>query len=497
MSKLLGRPPERKYLPFKEKVDTLKPASKISRPEEQQQKKQQQQQQQPQQQSFFNQTVRNNNNNNPAVTKKSTSTFNLIPWGTGQAKKIMGSNSSELSKKLLNAKIFQRYNIFTKLWYIDKSAYTGKSVHKTFSALKRKLTKSMTAFEDFNLDESLWNMKLYCALFPTNKDAIDFINEHKKSWFLDTIQEKLSKLIRIKKGTVEPLMKFQEKDTDILEMQKLKLDDFKDLEAVKKKIPFLTEIFTEDIKEFITRVLNELKNMAYENAETVLEKAETGEEKKEIKEKRFRLFGSKTSDEIVGTTVQEFTERINKAKIYRNYNLVTKQWDIDPFLETKVTNRKRQYYNLKKYIKKELTTFEDVEGLSPPEWDESVFCALFPKSTLAIQKVNEKKIDAVRDILFRMRFDFKPSVKKENYIKFRNSPDGKEIFDLSLEQLKDVDALEKRPGFTFLKGNKDEVKNALEKLQLDEAPKVGGGVTKKKNRFRKTMKKRRKRNFIF
>ena len=516
MSKLFGRPPERKYLPFQEKAEGLKPAQKIVRPEKpiSNNSNNNSNNNNNNNNSNYNNnsTIRNNSvatNNNVTATKKSTSTFNLIPWGTGQAKKIMGSSGYELSKKLKDAKIFQIYDVFTKKWWIDTThTYIIRSVHKTFSALKRKLTKSMTTFTDFNLDESLWNMKVYVALFPTNKDSIDYINEYKKSWFLKTIQKRLSRAIRSKKRTQEPLSPSEEKDPDILAMLKLTMTDFKDVNKVKQKLPSLAEYLTTETEEFIKRVIEEEKNMPFENAETVLEKGETGEPKKEIKEKRFRLFGSKTSDEIVGTTFEQFTEKINKAKIYRKYNLTTKQWDVDPFLETKVTNRKRQYHNLKRYIKKDLETFENVEGLLPPDWDESVFCVLFPETAFAVQKINEKKIDALRELVFNIRFELKKDVKKETYIRFRGTPDGKEVFGLTFEELKNGDELEKRSGFRFFKGHKDELRNAIQNLQLDEMPEkrptqAVGGSRRRTRRIRRSKNKtknnnqRRKPNFIF
>lgn len=487
MSKLLGRPPERQFLPFKEKVDSLNPSKKVVRAAPKPVVKTQTNNIQ---QSNIQQTQQNNiqqTQNNQ--TQKSTSTFNLIPWGTGQAKKLLGRNSTELAANLKNAKIFQQFNIDDNHWWPIENVETVKDVNKTFNAVKRKLTKNMTTFTDFNLDESLWNMKVYAALFPTNKDALELINKHKISWYLDAIKQKLSKAIRNKKGTVESL---QETDPDILNVMKLTLDELKDLENVKNKNPFLTDILSEDTVSYINGVIEKQKQMLYENAETVLEKSGIPE-KKEIKEKRFRLFGSKTADEIVGTTVEEFTERMNKAKIYRKYNLDTKQWDVDTFLEIKA-NRKNQYYNLKKKIKENLTTFTKIEGLFPPDWDETVFCALFPETPFAIEKLNQKKLDSVRDIMFRKRFNFKPTTAKETYLKFRVSVDGKEIFNLSYEQLKDVDALEKQ--FSFLKGSKDEMKHAIAKIQLDDVNKekqVGGGRRTLKRRSRRKCRSRRRK----
>lgn len=499
MSKLLGRPPERKFLPFKEKVDSLNPAKKVVRAAPKPVVKTQNINNVPQnntQQNNIQQTQNNQTQNNQ--TQKSTSTFNLIPWGTSQAKKLLGRNSTELAQNLKNAKIFQQFNIEDNHWWPIENGETVKDANKTFNAVKRKLTKNMATFTDFNLDESLWNMKVYAALFPTNKDALDLINQHKLSWYLDAIKKKLSKAIRNKKGTIESL---EEKDPDILNVMKLTMDELKDLENVKKKIPFLTDILSEDTVSYINGVIEKQKQMPYENAETVLEKSGIPE-KKEIKEKRFRLFGNKTADEIVGTTVEEFTQRMNKAKIYRKYNLDTKQWDVDPFLEIKV-NRKNQYYNLKKKIKENLTTFTKIDGLFPPDWDEKVFCALFPETPYAIERLNEKKLDALRDFLLKMRFQFKPDLKKEFYEQSRNSSVGREIFQMTYEQLKDPDVLERR--FSFLKGNKDEYKNAFAKIQLDDvnkqsdkqgdkqSDKVGGGgrggETIKRGR---TIKRRRK-----
>jgi hypothetical protein len=420
-----------------------------------------------------------------------SSTTSLIPWGTGEAKSILGPNAKELRKKITKAKSFQDFNVPLRKW-IERSNLVFDE-NKVFNALKRKLTKKLTSYQEFpGLQDDVWNKNIYAALYPTNVDSLAIINESKTKYFLKRLQDIVIAKIRTKKNLKPSNLN---NDPDVVKAKKLKLDNFDDIDDLKTKFPSLLD--DEDTKK-LDAIVNEKNLIPLENSETVLE-AEGAMSRAPVKKRTFRFRGNTTTDEILGSNVQEFTNTMVKAKIYRDFNPSTQQWEINPEIKAQQDkiNRKSQYNSLQSAIKNALKanvkmdTFQPLGNLKPPIWDESVFCAVFPQTEYALQKINDRKLNPLRAFMYiKLSGEDQPDA---NTLKALKEKHGAEFSKLTSENFKNPD-FNKYP-FLNDANNKAELEQLFKQIK-PETLEEQGIEQKEQQGGKKTRKKRMKKKIL-